>query len=193
MSPHSLENIISVTLSIDNVLSEVSLEQVCDHNYLIPSWRSMNFPSGQVWFRVVLTKKLLFFNTQQEIRKQITFESLRSEIELVPSDSNNIEIFESESKSITFLLRNPTLFPSNFTLNGSMEQNNGLRFNKTGFPDWIIIYPQETIHIDVIITTGEVTTGTTNMFTLYATNGCENLRSFQNITVVEKVSQNKQC
>lgn len=190
MPPRSLENIISVMLSIDGVLSEVSLEKVCDHNYLIPSWRSMNFPNGKIWLRVILTKKSLFFNIRQEFRKQITFERLHSEIELASSDSNNIEIFESESKSLTFLLRNPTMFPSNFTLNGSMEQNNELRFNTTRFPDWIIIYPQETIHIEVTINTGAATTGTTNIFTLYATNGCENLRSFNNITVVEKVSHN---
>ena len=156
MPSHTLKDISSVKLSINNVLSQVSLEKVCDQNYLIPSWRSMNFPSGPIGFIVILIKKS---GSRHQINKQIAFERLHSEFELIPSDSTNIEIFVSESKSFTFLLRNPTLFPSNFTLNGSMEWNNGLRFNKTGFPGWIIIYSQETIHIEVTVNAGAAAAG----------------------------------
>ena len=153
---------------------------------MVPSANAISFPSS-AHFQVTINFRYLSYN-QQYVRR-IVFQNADSRFELVPSDSSPMEMMSSERKSVVFLLKNSNSFPSNFTFNGHFESDNGfIMQNNKSLPFSFLIYPQESVQIDII--ESEMTdTGSTNTFTLHAYNGCIDLYANRTITIVDKVSQ----
>ena len=146
----------------------------------------MNFPSGIIHYSL---RVAMYHQTRTQHTLPITFEQTETEFELLCSESNNSEIDVSESKSLIFLLRNPTSFPTNFTLDGSLKWMNGFEIGNNSLPYSVVIYPQESIQIEITINSGTAVIGSTNTIILHATNGCVDLYSFKNVTVIEQVGQ----
>ena len=199
--PESLQNATSVTLSLFkytygrqvHFYSNVSMVKICDQNYLVPSWEIMNFPSGVIHYRVTTyhptrIQHITFTSTRHDTGS-VVLEMIDSTagFELSSSGSSNTEIFVSGGRSLTFLLRNPTSFQTNFTLDGSLRRENGFEIGNTNLHS-VVIYPEESLQIEVTINSGTAVVGSTNTFILHATNGCVDLYSIKNVTVIEQVS-----
>ena len=132
----------------------------------------MNFPSGVIHYRVTTYHPtrivhIIFTSTRHGTGSVVLkMTGSTAGFELSSSGSNNTEIFVSGGKSLTFLLRNPTSFLTNFTL------ANGFEIRSNNLPYSVVIYPEESVQIEVTINSGTAVVGLTNTFILHATNGC---------------------
>lgn len=162
------------------------LNLICNKHFLPPSTYAMSFPRGRTQYVVRID--------DNQHGRSIEFREVDTGYQLLSPYSHShdiLEIYESQKKSLTFMLTNNNTFPSNFTLTGSLELGNGFEYNTTSssnLPYWVVVYPHETILTEVAIDAGVSVVGSKNRFTLHATNGCVDLFSSINITTIEFVS-----
>lgn len=163
----------------------LNMEEICNGLHLTPSGSFGNFPSGSGLYGFDYRDA---DNMRHTKYKSVNFEMINNAVyELKSVESGVVDIVTSESKRITFRLRNPTAFTTKFTLTSSLQITDGFQVGDN-LTTSVVIYPQEAVEIEATISANTAAVGARNRFTLHATNGCVHLYAYRNLTVIEQVS-----